>query len=131
MVLRVASPRFLITNDNPLVYGVPKPYHHPFYGGGLMHKKVEVTLPLSSRACLLATWNEYKDIPVVDAGREEVKELNRYRAIYAMRYLYAPKRDTGIHRLGKKYAHIKPSMKISGAGLDEYSSVQMKRRLKE
>ncbi len=129
-ILRIPPPRFLITSDNPLVYGVPKPDQHPFYGGGLADKKVEVTLPLSSQKCLLATWNEYKGVPVVDAGREEVKELNRYRAINAMRYLYAPKRDTGIHALGKKYAHIKPGLRISGAGPDKYSSVKMKRRLK-
>lgn len=130
VVLRITPPRFLVTSDNPLVYGVPKPYQHPIYGGGLSHKKIEVTLPLSSHACLLATWNKNDNVPVVDVERECVKHLNRLRAFNAMRYLYAPANDAGIRALGKKYANIQPGMKIGGAGPKEYSPVEMRRRLK-
>lgn len=66
--------------------------------------------------CLLATWNENNNVPLVDVGREHVKYLNRLRAFNAMRYLYAPTNDAGIRALGKKYANIKPGMQISGAG---------------
>lgn len=125
-VLRVTPPRFLITSDTPLVYCVPEQYRHPINGGGLAHKMIEVTLPLSSQACLFATWNENENVPV-EVGREEVKYLNRVRAVHAMRYLYAPIKDAGVRALGKKYRDVKPGMKISGAGPKKYSPVTLKR----
>jgi hypothetical protein len=46
-VLSVDAPRFLITSDNPVVFAVPEQHQHPFYRGGLMHEKIELTFPLS------------------------------------------------------------------------------------
>ena len=57
-LLKAKEPRYFITSDNPVIFEVPRRHSDPLYGGGLVHKKVELTFPLSSDTCLLATWQE-------------------------------------------------------------------------
>jgi hypothetical protein len=125
-LLKAKEPRYFITSDNPVIFEVPRRHSDPFYGGGLLHNKVELTFPLSSDTCLLAMWQE--DLParlVVNA--EAVRSLNRLRAGYARRFLFGARRDSGIQRLGAKYKDVRPDMKISGFGPDEYSPVELRR----
>ncbi|WP_375210908.1 DUF4238 domain-containing protein [Hyphococcus sp.] len=126
-VLEAEKPRYFIASDNPVIFDVPAAYRHPIYGGGLSHKKVELTFPLSPSKCLLATWDkslpQFSEIP-----REAVKHMNRMRATYARRFLFGPYRDDGIVKLGIKYKDTKPGMKISGFGPKEYAPVEMRRR---
>lgn len=130
-VMRAGAPRYFITGANPLVYGVPQHLRDPFYGGdGLCHEHVEVTMPLSTDSCLLATWK--KDKPRLGlAPAEAVKDLNRVRAYYASRFLFGCKRDAGIEKLAQKYKGTKPGWRMSGFGPDEYSPVQLKRSRKQ
>jgi hypothetical protein len=124
--LIAGAPRYFITSDNPVIFEVPNQHRHHFYGGGLTHKKVELTFPLSSHTCLLATWN--KTLPTrLEVNAETTKTLNRYRAIYARRFLFGPRRDTGIEKLGAKFKNVTPGMKISGFGPDGYSPVKLRR----
>jgi hypothetical protein len=125
-VMRAQAPRYFITSDNPLVHEVPPAHYHPLYGGSLVHKHVEVTMPLSTDACLLATWKE--DMPrIALAPTEAVKSINRTRAIYASRFLFGCRRDEGIVRLAQKHKDTKPGWRMSGFGPDEYSPVELKR----
>ena len=126
VLLKAKNPRYFITSDNSVVFEVPRRHNQPFYGGGLLHNKVELTFPLSLDTCLLATWHE--DLPAHFAvNAETVRSLNRLRAIYAKRFLFGPRRDSGIQSLGAKYKDERPGMQISGFGPDEYSPVELRR----
>ncbi len=125
-LLKAKEPRYFITSDNPVIFEVPERYRHPFYGGGLLDDKVELTFPLSPDTCLLATWQENPPARVV-VNAKVVRSLNRLRAGYARRFLFGPRRDYGIQRLGAKYKDVRPGMEISGFGPDEYSPVELRR----
>ena len=46
------------------------------YPHGLIHKHIEVTLPLSKQICFLASWN--KEIRThIDISQSDVEELNQ------------------------------------------------------
>jgi hypothetical protein len=125
-VLTTSSPRYFITSDNPVALLIPPKKINPFYHGGLSDSNIELTFPLSSQTCLLATWDN--DLPPnIEVGREYVKQINRIRADYAMRFLYCNKRDSGVQRLGEKYAGPPPTIKISGSKGRFFSSVGMHR----
>jgi hypothetical protein len=128
-VLSVDASRYLITSDNPVVFAVPEQHQHPFYRGGLMHEKAELTFPLSSSACLLAVW---QDVPArIGIDRDTVKWMNRVRAGYARRFLFAPTMDEGIRSLGQKYKDVHPGVRASGFGPEKYSPVTLHRRAVE
>ena len=59
-----------------------------------------------------------------------VKWLNRIRAIYARRFLFAPVMNDGITRLGQKYKDVHPGMRASGFGPEKYSPVTLHRHVK-
>lgn len=128
--LKTKKSDYFITSDNPLTYGVPKIHAHPFYGGGLLHEKVELTFPLSAETCLLATWNE-KPISIVEIDSAMVKYLNRLRAIHARRFLFGPRYDSGIEKLGAKYKDAKHGVEISGLGPEGFSPITLRRSRKK
>lgn len=117
---------FFITSDNPVVHAIPGDKLHPFFGGGFIHEHSEVTLPLSPQACWLGHWNK-KLTKVGVVGKKHIKEMNKFRAIYAEKYLYSHVIDSGIRALGKKYRDFKDEMQISGYGREDLSSVSLKR----
>jgi hypothetical protein len=124
-ILEAKEPAYFITSDNPVIWKVPRAYQHPILDGGLMHEKVELTMPLTSERCLLATWD--KSLPSrtkLDAAL--VKAFNRDRAIHARRFLFGPIMDTGIQRLAAKYKGVRPGMKLQGPV--EFSPVELRRR---
>jgi hypothetical protein len=127
MLLRVGSPHFLITSDNPLVMRLPERHRHPMFGGGgFLHKNIEVTLPLSPHHCLMLHWNP--DLPAVSPmPLEAIRGMNRQRAAHAERFLFAHVRDERIRRLGAKYKDFKTGFTIGG-GPKEYSPVELRRR---
>jgi len=126
-ILRAPEPHYFITSDNPLFFDVPSEHKHPFYGGGLIHKKVELTFPLSQKNCLLATWD--KELPrEIEIKPSMVKQSNKIRSVSASRFLFGPRRDIGIERLGEKYKNVKSGFKLGGFGPEEYSSVELRRK---
>lgn len=127
MLLRVGSPHFLITSDNPIVMMLPERHRDPMFGGGgFLHKNIEVTLPLSPHHCLMLHWS--RDLPSVSLlPLEAVRGMNRQWAAHAERFLFSHVRDERIRRLGAKYKDFKTGFRIGG-GPEEYSPVELRRR---
>lgn len=119
--------RYFISSDNPITRAKPKRFRDPMRPGvGFTDPHVEVTCPLSPEKCLVAYWN--KDAPrIVRVDREMVKLANRMRAVHAERFLFGPRRDSGITSLGQKYKGDKPSMKVHGFGPKEPAEVGLRR----
>jgi hypothetical protein len=125
-VMRTSGQHFFVTSDNPVVFKVPRDYQNRLLGNSLKHPKVEVTFPLSSATCLLATWDA--DNPTLcNVEPEDVKFANRVRSVYARRFLFARQRDSGILRLAMKYKDTKTGTRLEGFGPPEYSPVELRR----
>lgn len=121
--------RYFITSDNPVTRVVAKEHFHPIYGdGGFLNRDVQVTVPLTPQVCLLAHWNESLP-PEVNASSEQAKSINRTRAFYSERFLFAPKFDAGIKSLAAKYKGTGLAAQVTGAGPETPAEVVMKRRL--
>lgn len=117
----------LITSDNPLVKYLPSPKNHPGMDG-FLNPNIEVTLPLSKSHCWLGHWNNsHSDI--ISLNKQQVKDLNKLRAIHATRFLYASKEDVGILSLAKKYYNTKRKIISVGFGPKSYSKVIVRRKL--
>jgi len=117
----------LITSDNPVVWMSPPETHHPIYGdGGLLNKKVTVTLPLSTSRCLVMGWQD-SHAGILRLGRQDGRVFNRVRALTAERFLYAFKKDTGIQSLGQKYKDTGFGFSVGRAG--ELAKVKVVRKL--
>lgn len=120
------EPYYFVTSDNPLSHHVHEKHRNPMVPSGFLHPKAEVSLPLSSSACLIAT--RHRTIPARSAAKPEfTKTMNRERAVFARRYLYGPRLDPGVKRLAEKYKTLKPGFKFSGFGPKEFSTVKLKR----
>jgi hypothetical protein len=125
-VMRTSGQHFFVTSDNPVSFKVPRDFQNRLSGNGLMHPEVEVTFPLSSATCLLATWKA--GVPTrCDVEPEHVKHANRVRSVYARRFLFARERDSGILRLAMKYKDAKTGTRLAGFGPTEYSPVELRR----
>lgn len=125
-VMEARGSCYFITSDNPLIFNVPSKHCNPLSGGGLTHKKVEVTFPLSMKTCLLATWDK-KRPNRFEINDDIVKGMNQNRAAYAKRFLYSPRNDIDIERLKDKFKGINPSLKFSGFQSVEWSPVTLRR----
>jgi hypothetical protein len=117
-----------VTSDHPVLHRCPKESFHPILGnGGFLNKKVEVSLPLAPNRCLILRWGQ--DWPGVHpASREVVFELNRVRALFAERFLYAHRRDEGARALTAKYKDLRDEFRLLGLG-ENRAPVEVKRRL--
>ncbi len=92
-VLEAAPGHFFYTSDTPLIYSSPE--MHPIYGdGGLMHKNIEVTFPLSKKYMLLASWQGFSERHMVKDTL--CKKMNANTAKQAYQYVYGPKNDPVI-----------------------------------
>lgn len=119
--------RFFVTGDTPLVKEVPARFRNPLLGVGFEHEKIEVTFPLSPERCWLGHWDK-THLKVGKLKSINVTAINRIRAVYAERSLYAHKRDSGIFKLAKKYKDVKQKLEISGGGGPEkYADVSLHR----
>ncbi|MFQ5802818.1 MAG: DUF4238 domain-containing protein [Candidatus Methylomirabilales bacterium] len=80
-----------VTCDNPVSWVDPTP-RPPFYrGSGLLMRKVELSFPVGPCLCLFAAWEGPSgagEIPV-----RFVNELNRRRALWADRFVFADHGD--------------------------------------
>jgi len=118
--------RFFITGDAPVVHGVPSEHANRFFGGGLSDHHIEVTFPISAKACLLGTWKS--GVPSWSAlAPEGVKKINRQQAVHSLRFLFAPMRHSGIEKLGQKYKDEGHGISISGMGPKERAPVRLAR----
>ena len=126
-IMRARQPHYFITSDNPFIQELPDKHRDRPYGGGFVDKHIEVTMPLSSQKCLLAHWNS--GVPgILEAGPQAVKSINRLRAAYADRFLFAHQRDIGIQKLATKYKDEARGFELQGFGPDQYSDVKLERR---
>jgi hypothetical protein len=111
-----ASKQYFITSDYPVTRISPgKP--HPIYGdGGFLNKDITVTMPLSPRRILHLRWGEDAG-RVANIDREQVRALNKLRAVFSERYLFADRRDDGIRRLGEKIGRANSIYRLVASGL--------------
>ncbi|CAN5350051.1 hypothetical protein BH09PSE1_BH09PSE1_25100 [soil metagenome] len=100
----------LITSDNPAVLIIANE-GRGFYRGGLGSPQAEVTLPLSPSVALLMHWRSGLSASF-QANRETTRNLNRMRAGYAERCVYADRRSDGLWRLACK--HVGEAIDRSG-----------------
>ena len=92
-----------ITSDSPFNMRNPKS-NSPWYGHGLTYQDIEVTIPLSKKICLLATWN--KGLwPHIDVPQQVVEELNHDRIIASDKFIISSQKDfAGSQHLKNKIA---------------------------
>lgn len=119
---------FFLTSDNPVSRAIPASEVHPIYGdGGLANDKVQVTLPLSPKRCLLLRWG--RDVPfLIPLNRAGVDMANGARANIAQRYLYADRRDDSIKMLAEKHKNGGLRMRVDAG--TKFSEVVIKRKVK-
>jgi hypothetical protein len=91
-----------VTSDNPAVTIIDAPDGRGFYRGGLGSPYAEVTLPLSPSRVLLAHWRADQASGYL-CTREMVRKLNRMRAGYAERAIYADRCSDGLWRLARNH----------------------------
>jgi len=90
-----------ITSDNPVHMWHPKSKTST-YPHGLIHKHIEVTLPLSKQICFLASWN--KEIRThIDISQSDVEELNQRRIWASDKFIISSRNNFG----GSKYLQYK------------------------
>lgn len=112
-LLSVPAGRYLITSDNPMSQLVPA--STGLRGHGMRDIEVEITMPLSPSVCWMGHWR--KDIPKAERmSVEGTKVLNRLRAFFAERFLFADRCDAGIQSLARKYRNDKPRTHVGPIG---------------
>lgn len=122
------SSQHLVTSDNPVVRLSPKKGWPPVYGdGGFLNPDVWVTVPLSPRRVLELSWREQPTGGVYPANKQRGRACNRFRAIYAERYVFASERDEGIVKLCKKRG--KPGLQLESSEGDASMPVKVTRRI--
>jgi hypothetical protein len=87
-VFLVAEQEFFITSDWPFCMLNPK-LIGSFYGPGLAQKDVEITVPLSPKISLLATWDKPSTV-FRGVGSEAVSIINRRTALMAREFVVSP-----------------------------------------
>jgi hypothetical protein len=116
---------YFITSDTPLVRELAPDTANKFAGPGLANPDVQVTMPLSPKMCLLATWNE--NAPKhLDLESEGVAHCNIMRAVHATRALYGP-HDDDIRELARKYAETGLKVRIGDSDPASFSPVSVRR----
>ena len=99
--------KIFITSDNPLCSMID-PSSHNGDGIGLVNEfenpGTRISLPLSKEFCWVGYLTPEKE-GLYAANAEWVKSLNRNRAIWAYKYIYASSCDKSILNLGKKYGY--------------------------
>jgi hypothetical protein len=124
-LLSVPEGRFLITSDNPMSQLVPA--SRGLRGHGIRDVEVEMTMPLSPSVCWMGHWRE--DMPKAErVSVEGTKELNRLRAFFAERFLFADRYGAGIQRLARKYRDDKPRTHIGPIGDTKLMPLTLRRR---
>lgn len=100
-LIRAAPGEPLITSDNPVVLAIVND-RPAFLRGGLASRDAEVTVPLSPSIALLMHWRPNMSVNI-QADRETTRQLNRMRAGFAERCIYADRRSDGVWRLALKH----------------------------
>ena len=126
--LVVAEHGYFLTSDHPLVRTVePRAYHRMYGDHGFLNKTAEVSFPLSPKVILILSWDETALGRGV-LGRIHVTALNRVRAAYCDRYLYAHVRDKRLEKLAAEFKGSRPGMTTLGFGPKKFAAVTVARR---
>jgi len=126
-IIVVEPPHFFITGDTPLVRLLPSEFRKLGLGGGIIHPNIEVTFPLSPHKCLLITHNKMPSVFQINDS-EAIHEINKLRAHYAERFLYADRDDDGVRMLAQQFRAKAEGFEFSSPGPREYALVEVKRR---
>lgn len=100
-LIHAAPGETLVVSDNPVTLVIVND-RPTFMRGGLGSRDAEVTLPLSPSVALLMHWRSGLT-DKFQADRETTRHLNRMRAGFAERCIYADRRSDGIWRLASKH----------------------------
>lgn len=131
--VRESNRQHLITSDNPVVKVSDPKTHSPIYGGGgFMNRSAYITFPLSPKYCLMLGWILEQDITghYVPLDKQNAMLLNKQRAVFCDKFLYANCQEQGIMKLGIKYKNSTPKIEIAGA-MEKFADVFVKRNIKE
>ena len=127
-IISAPENHYFITSDNPLVNAVKGGKYQQFYSGYFANPHTQVTLPLSPKKCWVGHWGNALS-KIGEIGSCEVKFANRMRAIYAERFLFTDRYDSGIEALSVKYKNTKPQLTNSdNANTNIFSPVSLRRK---
>ncbi|MCG7852711.1 MAG: DUF4238 domain-containing protein [Methanosarcinaceae archaeon] len=90
------EPDFFIVGDNPVFFHGTLGIHKP---------QSDVTFPISSQVCLLATWWNKKDLVYAEATPWLIREINRRAAHNAARFIYSGENRPWISTILNKKRH--------------------------
>jgi hypothetical protein len=93
-----------ITTDSPVFYCNPSRPSADVFDTGLMDKKVELTLPLTRDAALVARW--FGKEGYAKANESQVKRLNRQSILGSSRFVFSGGKETWIPLVMAKQAKI-------------------------
>lgn len=124
-VMSASSDSYFITGDDPVVCTLSPKNDLPF-GPSLGNPYVQVTFPLSPKACLLASWDENAPRRI-NLPSDGVRHCNTWRAIHATRELYGPREDEAVRQLARQYRDARPNSAVDLDEGDELSRVFLHR----
>ena len=87
--LKSEPPHFFITSDYPFCLVDPTNKSH-FYSGGLAHKNVEISMPLSRNIAFFAGWKS-SGVRWLPVSEDFVEQINTRTVYFASREVIAPK----------------------------------------
>ena len=111
-LLEAPKDDYFISSDSPVAFYVPN-YDKTTrpYGVGLVHKAVELTLPISQKYALLCSWNKNQLNGLIT--QSDVKEINRRTIVMAQNYIYSHRQCEDISDAIKQHHHKRAGHNIS------------------
>jgi hypothetical protein len=104
--LHTSDEAAFITSDCPFSMWNPKA-QAPWFGHGLAHKDIEVSLPFSKKICLLASWKE-RTRQHLDVPPHAVELVNQFRVSFSDKFIISSRKDFP----GSEYLKRKMKRKI-------------------
>jgi hypothetical protein len=109
--LKATNEYKFLTSDNPLYYFDPTYSQRKFDGVGLLNDNVEVYFPISRESMLLGSWKNLRGY--FQLKDKHVRDINRRTVIFALRFIFASKKSSGISILVQKYKESHPKLIIA------------------
>lgn len=131
-VYRAPKDKAFITGDQPVAVYNSAATPESVYGFGLIDKRTEVTIPLSTKVIVRLDWSKGK-FKERFATLDEVKEYNRRTIIMAEKLLFSSSVDKNILKFIKKHSNCFAGMDINimDLGLSAYHISRFKPVMKE
>ncbi len=112
-ILCVNGKFFFVTSDNPLTVFSIDQNGRTIFGGGFRLPNVQLTIPLSPKACLFLSRKP------IGSSTLPVEEINRRTIFAANQYVISPFQSNRIKKIVKEFSHTFGQPKIDVKSLEE------------